>query len=266
MNANHFESEKSVKSFNSLGVANAVNTSKPIMHVKISLPLNIVAALILIYSVVLPVQAKGVNPTEQTQEAQTQQPLEENNRKHPIHSNSSNDKALVVNSDKWSIAKTNVDKFLELNNCAIGNLFGYPRLYDSLVKIDLDEKLDLKIFKCRHNNEFCFMPTRNIPHGYIATGPYDGGFDYPNVPSEAIWTGVKRKDEKDFWIIIKANLDKFIGMSGEEIKALLGPERESSKPWNYIKYRVGDAGLTFYLKEGKVQKFKFKADDYIPGT
>ena len=259
---------KSVKSFDSLGVANAVDTSKPIMQVKISLPLTLVAVLILICNVVLPAQAEGDNPTEQTQEAQTQQALEENNRKHPLYSESSNDQALLVNKDKWPIAKANIEKFLSMNGAAIADLFGSKRTYELPCKIDINDRIVLQFYsrKSLPIRDFYISlsePRQQTFHSFNHEA--NGGFELKESP-DTIWTGAKRKSEKGYWKIIKANLDKFIGMSGDEIIALLGPERCSSKPRNFIQYRIGDAGLTFFLKAGKVHKFKFKSDAYIPGT
>lgn len=244
--------------------------SPVLFALRLATALYFAMALMLSSCLFLPARAEGDDnetATKLTQKLESRQTvINKTNSEGSGCRNPCSDPARLTNKDKWSVAKTNVDKFFELNGSAIGNLFGYPFLDNSLVTIHLDEKVDLKVLKSRGRNEFCFLPTRKIPPGYLVTGPYDGGFEWPKVPSEAIWTGAKRKDEKEYWSIIKANLDKFIGMSGDEIVALLGPERQSSKPWSYVQYRVGDAGLTFYLKDGKAQKFKFKSDVYIPGT
>lgn len=204
---------------------------------------------------------------DDSQRSQVEQVHPSKSRSKPTFSHySCRGPAWLTNEEKWSIAEAHVDKFFEMDTNAVAELFGCRDYEDSKFDIQLDEQLDLKIFKYRHSNEFCFLPHRKIPPGYVATGPYDGGSNFPEVPSEAIWTSAKRKDEKDYWTIIKANLDKFIGMTSEELVARLGPERESSKPWNYCQYRVGDAGLMFYLKNGKVEKFKFESNKYIPGT
>jgi len=227
-----------------------------------------VVALILVFGVVVPVQAEGVNPTEQTQEAQTQQALEENNRKYPLYPESSNDPALLVNKDKWPIAKANIEKFLSMNGAAIADLFGSTTTYELPCKIDINDRIFLQFYnrKSLPIRDFYISLTESTQRQYVSFNHRaTGGFDLREGPG-TIWTGAKRKSEKGYWKIIKANLDKFIGMSGDEIIALLGPERCSSKPRNFIQYRIGDAGLTFFLKAGKVHKFKFKSDAYIPGT
>jgi hypothetical protein len=53
-----------------------------------------------------------------------------------------------------------------------------------------------------------------------------------------------------------------VDVGGGTVPDRFGIEKEQ---WS-LEYRVGDAGLMFYLKNGKVEKFKFTADHYIPGT
>ena len=206
---------------------------------KIAAALHIATAVILICGVALPVQAED---------------------KHA--------------GSNWKIAKENVDKFFDMQDKDIANLFDYYEHKEIAYGIEIDEKTELQVNKgSRFNfNEFSFLQKPSLPPKNdgdsvqkICGGDAMDEFRF-SPEHDAIWTGAKRKDEKEYWKIIKANLDKLIGMSGEEIAALLGPERCSSKQYNLIKYRVGDAGLTFYLKDGKVQRFKFKSDVYIPGT
>lgn len=273
MNANQFESEKSVKSFDSLEVSNAVNTSKLIVHAKISLPLNIVAALILICGVVLPAQAEGDDgedaaPTQAGRAGLQSITTNKTNCYSMFYRNPCSGPDWLANRDNWKIAKANVDKFFNLNDQTIAELFDYKPDKCFQNTIDLDENTSLQVQRSlsRPVTVFAFVPSNKSLFNDIWAGEgVKGGFSL-NKPPDTIWTGAKRKDEKEYWPIIKANLDKFIGMSSEEIKALLGPERCSSKPWNRIDYRIGDAGLTFYLKDGKVEKLRFKSNVYIPGT
>jgi hypothetical protein len=170
--------------------------------------------------------------------------------------------------DNWKIAKANVDKFLAMNGEAIADLFGSKTTNELPCKIDINDQIVLQFYnrKSLPIREFYISLTEPTQHQYLSFNHRaKGGFELRESPN-TIWTGAKRKSEKEYWKIIKANLDKFIGMSGDEIIALLGPERCSSKPRNFIQYRIGDAGLTFFLKAGKVHKFKFKSDAYIPGT
>ena len=170
--------------------------------------------------------------------------------------------AWLQNKDKWSIAKTNVDKFFELDETAIGNLFGCRDFLSFKDEIELGENTSLRVSGSGKVKSFYFGP-KNFRFSLMAFG-HD--FDMSKGRPETIWTGAKRKDEKEYWKIIKANLDKFIGMSSEEIVALLGPERCSNKGFGYITYRIGDAGLTFDLKDGKVKGYRLEADQFIPGT
>lgn len=239
MSANQFESKKSVMSFDSLESAKAGSQNKAIKRTKLALPLNLVAAMILVCGVVLPVQAESNQP-----------------------------------EDNWNIAKKYVDKFFDMKDKDIADLFDYHEHKETEYVIAIDEKTELQINKVSpfNFNEFSFLRKPSLPQtSYRESIRKICGSDAMedvrfSAGHDAIWTGAKRKDEKEYWKIIKANLDKFIGMSAEEIAALLGPERCSSKQDNLIKYRVGNAGLTFYLKDGKVQRFKFKSDVYIPGT
>lgn len=174
----------------------------------------------------------------------------------------------------WKIAKENVDKFFDMKDKDIANLFDYYEHKVAEYEITIDEKTELQVNKNNpfNFNEFSFLQKPSLPPTNYKTSIQEvcgsaAMQDFrTNDGHDRIWTGAKRKDEKEYWSIIKANLDKFIGMSSEEITALLGPERCSSKPWNRIDYRIGDAGLTFYLKDGKVEKLRFKSNVYIPGT
>lgn len=163
----------------------------------------------------------------------------------------------------WKIAKANVERFLGLEDKTITALFD-RRPFWGECNIELDDSTTLRFYSASKVGAFAFLP-QDAPSMEGCFG-VDSNYEHPKVKSETVWTGAKRKDEKEYWTIIKANLDKFIGMSSKEIIALLGPERSSSKPWNLIDYRIGDAGLTFYLKDGKVEKFRFRSDVYIPGT
>ncbi|MFA7340025.1 MAG: hypothetical protein WC028_24820 [Candidatus Obscuribacterales bacterium] len=168
-----------------------------------------------------------------------------------------------IQGGNWTIAKANVERFLGLDDKTLAALFGCKSIGFEC-NIDMDENTILRFDSASKVGAFAFLP-QSAPSMEGCFG-VDPNYDHPKLRSETFWTGAKRKDQKEYWTIIKANLDKFIGMSGEEIAALLGPERCSSKPWNRIDYRIGDAGLTFYLKDGKVEKFRFSSDRYIPGT
>lgn len=205
-----------------------VKLHKQIEAAKISISLQLATALILTCAVARPVQAEN-----------------------------------KLTEPNWKIAKENVDKFAAMDYKARAALFDRnPVWYEC--NIDMDDNTALRFYRNCWDGEFSFLP-QSAPS---MAGSYglDPNYEHPQVKSETVYTGAKRKDEKEYWSIIKANLDKFIGMSSAEITAVLGPERCSSKPWNRIDYRIGDAGLTFYLKDDKVEKFRFKSNVYIPGT
>lgn len=241
--------------------------SPVLFALRLATALYFAMALMLSCCLFLPARAEGDDneSAKQSENVTAKQSAEQKtNRKRSFYPDPCSGPAWLVNKDKWTIAKTNVDKFFDMEENTIAHLFGC-RDDDTLDgEIELDEKLAVRIFKYKDTNEFSFRPKIEHP-GYTLFGQDDDS-EHPRVRSETVWTGAKRKDEKEYWSIIKANLDKFIGMSSEKIIALLGPERCSSKPWNRIDYRVGDAGLTFFLKDGKVEKFRFSSDRYIPGT
>jgi len=172
----------------------------------------------------------------------------------------------LSNEEKWYITKANIDKFLQMDTVTIAGLYGCHDCDYQKIEIDLDDKLTFKLVKHRGGIDFSIEPIKMRP--YIEFDRLNDGdhFGILSEPAGAVWTGVKRKDEKEYWKIINANLDKFVGLNWEEVLAALGPERESSKERNYIRYRVGDASLTFNLRNGKVFKIKFQSDSYIPGT
>ncbi|MFA6210562.1 MAG: hypothetical protein WCT03_18855 [Candidatus Obscuribacterales bacterium] len=166
-------------------------------------------------------------------------------------------------NSNWEIAKANVDRFLGLDPKALAALFKREPAWHEC-NIEMDDSMVLRFYRGKIVDEFAFVPpdSHSMP-GYRGR---DERLEYPPAKSNTIWTGVKRKDEKEYWTLIKANLETFVGMSSEEIIALLGPERCSNQPRNTITYRIGDSCLDFYLKNSKVEKFKFRAAVYIPGT
>jgi hypothetical protein len=166
-------------------------------------------------------------------------------------------------SSNWEIAKANVERFLGLDSKALAALFKRNPAR-SECNVELDDNTILRFYAFGQIDAFAVLP--HDAHSMEGSYGEDPNYEHPRVKSEAVWTGAKRRDEKEYWTIIKNNLDKFMGMTKEQILSLLGPERESSIPWNYIRYRVGDSSLTFFLKDGKVEKYRFQSDTYIPGT
>lgn len=229
--------------------------------------------MILVWGVVLPVQAEGDDGEDaaQTQAGKAGLQLTTTNKTKcytMFYRNPCSGPGWLANRDNWKIAKANVDKFFNLNDQTIAELFEYKPDKCFQNTIDLDENTSLQVQRSlsRPVTVFAFEPSsKSLFNNNWAGEGIKGGFSFDKSP-DTTWTGAKRKDEKEYWSIIKANLDKFIGMRAAEIAALLGPERCSSKQDNLIQYRVGDADLTFYLKDDKVEKFRFKSNVYIPGA
>lgn len=85
--------------------------------------------------------------------------------------------------------------------------------------------------------------------------------------SDDIYTGAKPKETAEYWTIIKANLDKFIGMSKANVIALMGPERCASEDQRTIDYRVGEDRFRLYLTNDKVSELQLSKRVYdTPGT
>lgn len=82
--------------------------------------------------------------------------------------------------------------------------------------------------------------------------------------SDDIYTGAKPKETAEYWTIIKANLDKFIGMSKANVIALMGPERCASEDQRTIDYRVGDDQFRLYFTDDKVSELQLCKRVYDP--
>lgn len=102
---------------------------------------------------------------------------------------------------------------------------------------------------------------RKPAHGMTRTG----NCLRPSV-EDTVYTGAKRRDEATYWAAIKPNLRKLIGMKRQEIIALLGPERCSSKAGKSIDYRVGNNRLRFFLRNDAVIGFELTNDMYLHDT
>ncbi len=82
--------------------------------------------------------------------------------------------------------------------------------------------------------------------------------------SDDIYTGAKPKETAEYWAIIKANLDKFIGMNKAKVIALMGPERCASEDKRTIDYRVGDDRFHLYFTDDKVSELELCKGVYDP--
>ncbi|MFA7340016.1 MAG: hypothetical protein WC028_24775 [Candidatus Obscuribacterales bacterium] len=253
--------------------SNQVNSFKQSKKTKISLPLKMVTAFLLVCSITLPAQAENDDdedgaPTPKNTAKSNTTGARKTNRYSMFYRNSYSVPTEFAINGNWKVAKENIDKFFTLSDQAIADLFGYKTDKSYPKIIDMDENTALRVPRSlsRPVTSFSFTPrskglTNSALVGSVKFGPFWAASD-----SDIVWSGAKRKDEKEYWTIIKANLDKFIGMSSDEVVALLGTERCSSKSHTFIKYRIGDAGLAFFLKDGKVEKFEFNSNQYIPGT
>ncbi len=245
MNANQFELEKSVKSFESLGVTNAVNTSKPIVHAKISLPLNIVAALILVFGVVVPVQAEGDSTTKQPQSGKTE-------------------------TNNWQILSDNIDYFGHVVPPQVEYLFGSSQVLretkpeetpGSRQVIQLDKNTELQLTATRFRiDELVLMPTSpDSKYLYKKCANDDAEQDWE---SDVEYTYAPQQEESVYWSTVKANLKNFIGMDKIQLRHLLGPERCSSQSQQTVDYRIGNQRLRFYLNNDRVSFLKLITDKY----
>jgi hypothetical protein len=236
------------------------------------LPLLLVS-LLSICLTVLPAQGQEDNddddlPVSNNEKKPRTLPAKKNPYLGPNYHNPTSGSNWLKNRDNWLVAKANIDKFFSLTDQAIADLFEYK--IDSLPNhvIDLDEHTSLIVQRSlsRPVTVFMFGPGNLALLRYrVQYAQSIMGANLEHQP-DAIWTGAKRKSETEYWTIIKANLDKLIGMKQDKVKALLGPPRCYSKERSVLTYRIGDAGLDFWFKEDKVNKFRFESDKYIPGT
>lgn len=232
-----------------------------------------VTAFLLVCRIALPVLAENNDdengvPTPKNKANSKTTTVRETNRHSMFYRDSYSVPTEFAINGNWKVAKENIDKFFNLSDQDIAELFGYKTDKSNPKIIDMDEDTSLRVQRSlsRPVTSFSFTPTsKGITNsglvGSVKFGPFWAASD-----SDIVWSGAKRKDEKEYWTIIKANIDKFIGMSSDEVVALLGTERCSSKSHTFIKYRIGDAELAFFLKAGKVEKLDFNSNQYIPGT
>lgn len=82
--------------------------------------------------------------------------------------------------------------------------------------------------------------------------------------SDDIYTGAKPKETAEYWTIIKANLDKFIGMNKANVIAIMGPERCASTDRKTIDYRIGDDRFRLYFIDDKVSELQLCKRVYDP--
>jgi hypothetical protein len=245
MHANRCESEKSGKSCDSVEPAKASTRNKAVKQTKLSLPLNLVAALILICNVVLPAQAEGVNPTEQTQSEKTE-------------------------TNNWQILSDKIEYFGHLVPTQVEKLFGASQIVrenkpeetpGSRQVIQLDKNTELQLTATRFQiDEIVLMPTSpDSKYLYNKCANDDAEQDWK---SDADYTYAPRQEESVYWSTVKANLKNFIGMDKIQLRHLLGPERCSSQSQQTVDYRIGNQRLRFYLNNDRVSFLKLITDKY----
>ncbi len=215
------------------------------MQVKISLPLNLVAALILICNFVLPAQAEGVNPTEQTQ-------------------------SETAETNNWQILSDNIERFGYLVPLQAEIIFGSSQIVretkpdetpGSRQVIQLDKNTELQLTATRFRiDEIVLMPTSpDSKYLYDKCAHDDAVQDWK---SDADYTYAPRQEESVYWSTVKANLKNFIGMDKIQLRHLLGPERCSSQSQQTVDYRIGNQRLRFYLNNDRISFLKLITDKY----
>lgn len=161
---------------------------------------------------------------------------------------------------RLNAAKKHVDQFLTMDNKKISTLLGCNPS-DIGQAIQLDEGVSLKLETPRVGKLFTFSRYRHP----LFDSRGQSAFPKSGNNDEIIWSGWQPKSEREYWTIIKPNLERFIGMSSEEIVSLLGRERCSLK-LEFMDYRIGDHRLRFYFTDGAVEKFTFRANQYLGTT
>lgn len=170
-----------------------------------------------------------------------------------------------VTKTAWQITKENVERFFDMDKEAILCLYEHDENYrwPSFGNILLDRNVTLHVNGARKLSDFSFStPAKVDLKG--GPGPNDDWLG-SGIDKQTVWTGVARKKSSVYWSIIKANVDKFIGMNSAQIISLLGPERCAAKGV-FIDYRIGNTRLRFCLKDDKVISFTFEADRYDKAT
>ncbi len=245
MSANQFESKKSVMSFDSLESAKAGSRNKAIKQTKLSLPLNLVAAVLLVCGFVLPVQAEGDDATKQTQAEKTE-------------------------TNNWQILSDKIEYFGHLVPPQVEKLFGASQIVrenkpeetpGSRQVIQIDKNTELQLTATRFQiDAIVLMPTSpDSKYLYDKCANDDAEQDWK---SDADYTYAPRQEESVYWSTVKANLKNFIGMDKIQLRHLLGPERCSSQSQQTVDYRIGNQRLRFYLNEDRVSFLKLITDKY----
>ncbi len=215
------------------------------MQVKISLPLNLVAALILICNFVLPAQAEGVNPTEQTQ-------------------------SETAETNNWQILSDNIERFGYLVPLQAEIIFGSSQItkfdkpgetpnFRQVIKLDTNTELELTATGPRID-EIAVMETSAVNQFIHRNYNFDDA--KPDSISDVEYTYAPQIEESFYWTKLKGSLRNLIGMNRQELRKLLGLERCSSQARQTIDYRIGNQSLRFYLKNDKVSMFRLVTDKY----
>jgi len=167
--------------------------------------------------------------------------------------------------DRWQVAKNLLENLGDMKPGEIAKAFGIPegikRATFGIVYLGKGQQLRFS----HHQLEFTLT---NNHTDSIFSGGMHGSTRVGGGPlsfySDHIYTGAKPEETAEYWTIIKANLDKFIGMSKANIIALMGPERCASHDESTIDYRVGEDQFRLYFTDDKVSELQLCKGVYDP--
>lgn len=171
----------------------------------------------------------------------------------------------VKEIDRWSVAKDRLENLVNMKPAEIEKAFGIPegkkRATYGIVYLGKGQQLrfssyDLE-FKRTNNHTDSLVP--GGMRGSVRIGGDPGA-----LYTDDVYTGAQPKEAQEYWTIIKANLDKFIGMNKANVIALMGPERCASKEGLTLDYRVGDDRFRLYFEKDKVSELQLRKRVYDP--
>ena len=167
--------------------------------------------------------------------------------------------------DRWQVAKNLLENLSDMKPGEIAKAFGIPegnkRATFGIVYLGNGQQLRFP------HRQLEFTLTNNHTESLFSGGMRGSsrvGGEPLSFYSDDIYIGAKPKETAEYWTIIKANLDMFIGMSKANVIALMGPERCASEDQLTIDYRVGDDRFRLYFTDNKVSELELCKGVYDP--
>lgn len=166
---------------------------------------------------------------------------------------------------RWPVAKDLLENLVDMKPAEIVKAFGIPegnkRATYGVIYLGKGQQLRFSSYDIvfKRTNIYTDSLSRGGMHESMRTGGDPGA-----LYADDVYTGAPPKEAKEYWTIIKANLDKFIGMNKENVIALMGPERCASKDGLTLDYRVGDDRFRLYFEEEKVSELQLRKRVYDP--